>query len=199
MKLCLFETSDAPGEQRLGAVVEGGVAELTAGLGDAAALPPQARMEAVINGFEELRAEFERIAAAGPSLRGRLVPAARAVAEAEQDTLLHRQLLGARRAGTTPAQHVPQVARRRDRPRRYGGAADDDRPVGLPARGGTRHRHEGPGEGREQRGLRKRGVRLHRPRRRVGAGRRPQDLAGRQLDGEVVRHLCAPRPGHRHR
>lgn len=67
MKLCLFETTDAPGERRLGAVVEGGVAELTAALGDAAALPPQARMEAVIDGFEGLRAAFDRIAAGGPS------------------------------------------------------------------------------------------------------------------------------------
>ena len=67
MKLCLFETSDAPGERRVGAVVEGGVAELTSALGDAAALPPQPRMEAVIDGFDALRDAFERIAAAGPS------------------------------------------------------------------------------------------------------------------------------------
>ena len=67
MKLCLFETNDAPGERRTGAVVDGGVAELTAALGDAAALPPQARMEAVIDGFEGLRAAFERVAAGGPS------------------------------------------------------------------------------------------------------------------------------------
>ena len=67
MKLCLFETNDAPGERRLGAVVDGGVAELTSVLGDTAALPPQARMEAVIDGFEGLRDAFERIIAGGAS------------------------------------------------------------------------------------------------------------------------------------
>ena len=67
MKLCLFESNDSPGEPRVGAIVDGGVADLTAALGDAASLPPQPRMEAVIDGFDSLRGAFERIAAGGPS------------------------------------------------------------------------------------------------------------------------------------
>ena len=67
MKLCLFESNDSPGEPRVGAIVDGGVADLTAALGDAASLPPQPRMEAIIDGFDGLRGAFERIAAGGPS------------------------------------------------------------------------------------------------------------------------------------
>ncbi len=65
MKLCLFELRSRPGEQFVGAWVEGGAADLTPALGDLAGLPPQRRMEGVIDGFERLRPAFERIAGSG--------------------------------------------------------------------------------------------------------------------------------------
>ncbi len=67
MKLCLFESNERPGERSVGAVVIGGVVDLTPALGEAAALPPQPRMEAVISDFERLRPAFEALAASGPT------------------------------------------------------------------------------------------------------------------------------------
>ena len=65
MKLCLFESNERPGERFVGAVVSGGVVDLTPALGEAAALPPQPRMEAVIGDFERLRPAFEALVASG--------------------------------------------------------------------------------------------------------------------------------------
>ena len=67
MKLCMFETNASPGERSVGALTEGGVVDLTPALGEAAALPLQARMVAVIDGFDGLRPEFDRLVASGPT------------------------------------------------------------------------------------------------------------------------------------
>ncbi len=65
MKLCLFESNERRGERSVGVVVSGGVIDLTPALGEAAALAPQPRMEAVIGDFERLRPAFEALAASG--------------------------------------------------------------------------------------------------------------------------------------
>lgn len=67
MKLALFETDDNPGAQRLGALADGGIADLTPASERLASLPPQARMEAVIDDFEGLWPAFGRLIDAGPS------------------------------------------------------------------------------------------------------------------------------------
>ncbi len=67
MKLCLFESNERPGERFVGAVVSGGVVDFTPALGEAAALPPQPRMEAVIGDFERLRPAFDALATSGPT------------------------------------------------------------------------------------------------------------------------------------
>ena len=65
MKLCLFETNANPGTRLAGAVVDGGVADLTAALGDAAALPPQQRVEAIIDRYDALRPALDAAIARG--------------------------------------------------------------------------------------------------------------------------------------
>ncbi len=65
MKLCLFESQAKPGEQFVGAATDGGVADLTPALGELAALPPQRRMEGVIDDFERLQPAFERVIEGG--------------------------------------------------------------------------------------------------------------------------------------
>ena len=67
MKLCMLETNASPGERSVGALTEGGVVDLTPALGEAAALPLQARMVAVIDGFDGLRPELDRLVSSGPT------------------------------------------------------------------------------------------------------------------------------------
>ena len=67
MKLCLFEPIDDPYSKRAGAIVDGGVADLTAALGVVALLDPNRRMPALISRFEALREDCEQAAAAGPT------------------------------------------------------------------------------------------------------------------------------------
>ena len=95
MKLVLYEQADR-GVARAGALVDGGVADLMPALAGLEGGGGQRLTENVIDAFDERRSEIERIIAAGPTapLDGvRLLPPA---AAAGQDTLLHRQLLGAR-------------------------------------------------------------------------------------------------------
>ena len=67
MKLCLFERVDDPYSKRAGAIVEGGVADLTSALGAVALLDVERRMPALIARFDELREDCEKAAAAGPT------------------------------------------------------------------------------------------------------------------------------------
>ena len=67
MKLCLFEHPDKPWDKLTGALVEGGVADLSPALGIVALLGLDLRMQSLISRFNELREVCEKIAAAGPT------------------------------------------------------------------------------------------------------------------------------------
>ncbi len=67
MKLCLFERPDKPWDKLTGALVEGGVADLSPTLGIVALLGLDLRMQSLISRFNELREGCEKIAAAGPT------------------------------------------------------------------------------------------------------------------------------------
>ena len=56
MKLVLFD------DDKSGLLRDGRVVDLSPALGDLAAQPAQWRMEAVIEGFDEYRPQFERLA-----------------------------------------------------------------------------------------------------------------------------------------
>ena len=137
-----------------------------------------------------------------PGGAGRQGPAQGAAAAARQNPLLHRQLLGARPARGAAAQHVHEEPRRRGRAGRHHRAAGIHRAVGVHARGRAGAGDQGPGQDGEGRGLAQSRVRLHLPDRRLGARAGPPHLAGDAADElarQVVRHLLADRPVHRHR
>jgi 2-keto-4-pentenoate hydratase/2-oxohepta-3-ene-1,7-dioic acid hydratase in catechol pathway len=65
MRLVLFETGAGPEDLRLGALVSGGVADLSSALGTDRSLLPQARIQAVIDDFDQLKTSLEDIIANG--------------------------------------------------------------------------------------------------------------------------------------
>ena len=164
---------------------------------------PQLTMQGIIDGFDRLKPALEKLAAEGKAVPADTGAAQAAAAAARQNPLLHRQLLGARPARGAAAQHVHEEPRRRGRPGRHHHAAGIHRALGVHARGRAGAGDQGPGQdGEGRRTGAERRVRLHPPDRRVGARAGPPHLAGDAADElarQVVRHLRADRPLHRHR
>ena len=201
MKLVLYDDSPgtSPGRYLRGILRGDEVVSIEQAVGHLAADSPQQRMQVVIDSFESLRPELERLAAAGPSvplatvrLRPPLPRPSKILAcignyweHMQREARPLNMFLKSPDAVIGPGDTVVLPDFRGDR--------------GLPPRGGARHRHQGPRQGRQRGGLRRRHLRLHLLHRRLSSRRGPAHLARRELDGQVLRHLRTHGPLHRHR